>query len=179
MATFGRDDERDEAATADFDLAGRAFEDAKHGDHRHDARRGHGAPRWVTWAVVGGIALAAAGFLADRGWMRTGAPYASWYWPDQAPGMQIAHGGSRWVLDTRQRAVLVDDANMAPAGTFNNVTYYAPRGGGGGAGVEPSPLYLRVGPGRYIPLVQGGPTPDELKRGMLEGQPMPASGEGR
>ena len=22
------------------------------------------------------------GFLADRGWMRSGAPYAAWYWPD-------------------------------------------------------------------------------------------------
>ena len=174
MATFGRDDERDEAPTADFDLAGRAFEDAK-----HDARAGmprHGAPRWVTWAVVGFVALAAAGFIADRGWMRTGAPYAAWYWPDQSAGMQIAHGGSRWVLDTRQPVVLVDDPNMVVAGTFNTVTYYAPRGGGGGPAEVVGPLYVRVGPGRYIPLVQGGPSPEELKRRLLEGQTMPEEG---
>ncbi len=174
MATFGPDDDRDETPTADFDVAGRAFEEAKVGDARRRAGYGYAAPRWVTWAVVGGIALAAAGFIADRGWMRTGAPYASWYWPDQTAGMQIAHGGSRWVLDTRQPSVVVEDTNMAPAGVFNGVTYYAPKGGGGGAGgqaiAEVGPLYIRVGPDRYIPLAQGGPTPEELKRRTLEGR---------
>lgn len=148
MATFGRNDERDEAPTADFDLAGRAFEEAKAGG----LRRRTGAPRWVTWVVLGGIALAAAGFIADRGWMRVGAPYASWYWPDQAPGLQIAHGGSFWLLDTRQPVVNVADADMTPAGYFNGVPYFAPKGGGGGPAMEVGPLYIRVGPDRYLPL---------------------------
>lgn len=166
MATDGRD-ERGEAPTADFDLAGRAFEEAK---ARPERDRYGGAPRWVTWAVVGGIALAAAGFIADRGWMRAGAPYASWYWPDETPGLQIAHGGSRWVLDTRQRAVLVADEQMVQVGAFNGVPYYAPRGGGGGPALEVGPLYVRASTGRYIPLVQGGPGADELKRRTLEGR---------
>ena len=177
MATFDPDEQQGEAPTADFDVAGRAFEDAKAEDVRHHAGQ-DGAPRWVTWAVIGFFALAAAGFIADRGWMRTGAPYASWYWPDEAPGLQIAHGGSRWVLDTRQRAVLVEDEHMVPVGTFNNVTYFAPRGGGGGPAEVVGPLYIRVGPDRFIPLVPGGPTVDQMKRRMLEGEPMPPTGVG-
>lgn len=169
MATFGPDDDRAEAPTADFDVTGRAFEEAKVDARRHTPGYG-GAPRWVTWAVMGGVALAAAGFIADRGWMRTGAPYASWYWPDQTQSLQVAHGGTRWVLDTRQPSVVVADVNMAPAGVFNGVTYYAPKGGGGGPALEVGPLYIRVGPDRYIPLAQGGPTPEEMKRRMLEGR---------
>jgi hypothetical protein len=169
MGVFDRDDERGEAPTADFDVAGRAFEEAKAGTQPREG----GAPRWAAWAVVGGVALAALGFVADHGWERATMPYASWYWPDQAPGMQIAHGGSRWVLDTRQPSVTIADETMEPTGYFNNVPYFAPRGGGGGGADVPAPVYIRVGPDRYIPLVQGGPTPDELRRRLLEGDGFP------
>lgn len=131
------------------------------------------APGWVSWAVLGGIAIVAASFLADGGWSRPGLPYASWYWPDEAPGMQIAHGGSRWVLDTRQPAIAVKDSQMAQAGTFGGMVYFAPKGGGGGPADAVGPVYVRVGPDRYVPLVEGGPAPNELKRRTLEGAPIP------
>lgn len=163
----------DPTPTAGFDVAGRAFEEAKRdpvGPHGPDPGPNR-APRWLVWAVTGGVALAAIGFIADRGWDRQTGPYASWYWPDQAQGLQVPAYGTRWVLDPRQRSVAIADEAMAPAGTFNGTTYYAPTGGGGGAGAELGPVYLRVAPGRYLPLVEGGLTADQLRRQMLEGNP--------